>query len=163
MTPVQALAQASAHCYDGAVDANGETHKIGLRREEGHPVYDSRQIDGFKVRFAGPIMTITYQTDIKLREVYAGGFEEEMERVMADIAKYLSKSASNILGKRVSLKEEGEIDVLVQSTSNVRVWATALKKYKISGMKGVDKDPPIPAQDRLMETYRSFAKARTER
>ena len=163
MTPVQALAQAAAYCYDGAVDANGETHDIGLRREKGHVINDSRQIDGFKVRFAGPIMTITYQADIKLREVYAGGFEEEMERVMADIAKYLSTSASRMLGKRVSLKEEGEIDVLVQSTSNVRVWATALKKYKISGMKGVDEDPPVPAQDRLMETYRSFAKARTER
>jgi hypothetical protein len=163
MTPVQALAQAAAYCYDGAVDANGEIHKIGLRREEGHVVYDSRQIDGFKVRFHGPKMTITYQADIKLREVYAGGFEEEMERVMADIAKYLSKSASKMLGKRVSLKEDGEIDVRVQSTSNVRVWATALKTYTISGMKGVDETPPVPAQDRLMETYRRFAKARTER
>ena len=158
MTPVQALAQAAALAYDGGTDANGEPLKIGLRREEGDFVKDSRHLDGFNVRFAGDILTITYQTDIKLKEVYGGGFEEEMERVMSDIAKYLSTRAAQILGKRVTLTSECEVDVLVQSTSNVRVFATALKKYKIGGMQGVDENPPIPAQDKLMETYRRFAK-----
>ena len=158
MTPVQALAQAAALAYDGGTDANGEPLKIGLRREKGDPIKDSRHIDGFSVRIAGDILTITYQTDIKLREVYAGNFEEEMEKVMADIAKYLSTRAAQILGKRVTLTSDCEVDVLVQSTSNVRVFATALKKYKIGGMKGIDENPPIPAQDKLMETYRRFAK-----
>ena len=159
MTPVQALAQAAALAYDGGTDANGEPLKIGLRREEGDFIKDSRHMDGFSVRFAGDILTITYQTDIKLKEVYGGGFEEEMEKVMSDIAKYLSTRAAQILGKRVTLTSDCEVDVLVQSTSNVRVFATALKKYKIGGMKGIDGNPPIPAQDKLMETYRRFAKA----
>lgn len=158
MTPVQALAQAAALAYDGGTDANGDPLKIGLRREEGDPIKDSRHMDGFTVRTAGDILTITYQTDIKLKEVYGGGFEEEMERVMADIAKYLTNRASQILGKRVSLGADAEVDVLVQSTSNVRVFATAIKKYRISGMKGIDENPPIPAQDKLMETYRRFTK-----
>ncbi len=158
MTPVQALAQAAALAYDGGTDANGDPLKIGLRREEGDPIKDSRHMDGFNIRTAGDILTITYQTDIKLKEVYGGGFEEEMERVMADIAKYLTNRASQILGKRVSLGADGEVDVLVQSTSNVRVFANAIKKYKINGMKGIDENPPIPAQDKLMETYRRFAK-----
>jgi len=159
MTPVQALAQAAALAYDGGTDSNGEPLKIGLRREKGHPVKDSRQMDGFSVRIAGDILTITYQTDIKLKEVYGGDFEAEMEKVMADIAKYLTRRAAQILGKRVTLAADGEVDVLVQSTSNVRVFATANKQYKIGGMKGVDENPPIPAQDKLMETYRRFAKA----
>ena len=103
MTPVQTLAQAAALAYDGGTDANGEPLKIGLRREEGDFVKDSRHLDGFNVRFAGDVLTITYQTDIKLKEVYGGGFEEEMERVMSDIAKYLSTRAAQILGKRVTL------------------------------------------------------------
>jgi len=115
-------------------------------------------MDGFTARFAGDILTITYQTDIKLKEVYGGGFEEEMERVMADIAKYLSTRATQILGKRVTIGAVDEVDILVQSTSNVRVFATAMKKYKIRGMKGVDENPPIPAQDKLMETYRRFVR-----
>ena len=158
MTQVQALAQAAALAYDGGTDANGDPLKIGLRREEGDPIKDSRHMDGFTVRTAGDILTITYQTDIKLKEVYGGGFEEEMERVMADIAKYLTNRASQILGKRVSLGADGEVDVLVQSTSNVRVFANAIKKYKINGMKGIDENPAIQAQDTLMETYRRFAK-----
>tara|TARA_R110000744_G_scaffold126475_1_gene232825 strand:- start:474 stop:965 length:492 start_codon:yes stop_codon:yes gene_type:complete len=158
MTPVQALAQAASLAYDGGTDANGEPLKIGLRREEGDFIKDSRHMDGFTARFAGDILTITYQTDIKLKEVYGGGFEEEVERVMADIAKYLSTRATQILGKRVTIGAVDEVDILVQSTSNVRVFATAIKKYKIRGMKGVDENPPIPAQDKLMETYRRFVR-----
>ncbi len=94
-------------------------------------------MDGFNVRIAGDILTITYQTDIKLKEVYGGNFEAEMEKVMADIAKYLTRRAAQILGKRVTLTADGEVDVLVQSTSNVRVFATANKQYKIGGMKQV--------------------------
>jgi hypothetical protein len=34
------------------------TEKIGLRREEGHPIMDSRVMDGFNVRFAGDKMIV---------------------------------------------------------------------------------------------------------
>lgn len=156
MDKIRALAQAAADAYDGGTDANGEPLKIGLRREKGDYVKDSRHMDGFKVRFAGDTITITYQTDILLREVYAGGFEEEMENVMADIAKYLVKRAGEINGGKISLTSCCDVDVLVQSTSNVRSFVTASKKYKIGGMGSVETPPQNPRQDNIVEGFRDF-------
>ena len=89
---VQGLAQAAANAYDGAHDKrfshDGEERKVGLRREEGCAIMDSRVIDGFKVNFSGDTMCISYQSDIKLKEVYAGGFEQGWyaESITTDIS-----------------------------------------------------------------------------
>ena len=47
---VNGISQVMANAYDGATDENGEPIKIGLKREEGHPINDSRVMDGFKVK-----------------------------------------------------------------------------------------------------------------
>ena len=48
---VRGIAQAAANSYDGAHDEkyslDGEAHKVGLKREEGDPIIDSRIMDGF--------------------------------------------------------------------------------------------------------------------
>ena len=71
---VQGRAQAASNAYDGAHDKrfslDGQERRLGLRREEGCPIHDSRVIDGFKVKFYGDMMCISYQSDIKLKEVY---------------------------------------------------------------------------------------------
>ena len=61
---IQGIMQAAADAYDGALDEKGEPLKVGLKREEGHPVYDSRMIDGFKVRCDGAHLMVTYQSEI---------------------------------------------------------------------------------------------------
>ena len=75
---VQGLAQAAANAYDGSHDKrfshDGEERKAGLRREEGCPIMDSRVIDGFNVD-SWRCYVHSYQSDIKLKEVYSGGFE----------------------------------------------------------------------------------------
>ena len=88
---IRNLAQAAATSYDGALDENGEPMSLGLKREEGHPVHDSRTVDGFKIRFQGPQMIVTYQSDIKLKEIYKGNFENEIESTFADIVKWLKR------------------------------------------------------------------------
>ena len=65
---VRGIAQAAANAYDGACDDKGEPIEIGLKREKGHPVKDSRQMDGFKVRTEGTHVVLTYQADIKLKD-----------------------------------------------------------------------------------------------
>ena len=133
---IQGLSQAAANSYDGALGEDYEPANDGiLRREEGNALIDQRVMDGFNVKFYGDMMCLTYQSDVKLKEVYAGGFEQEMESTMADIKNFLQKEYKKVTGKSVSLKEEGEIDVLVQSTSRVRSWVQAKMHYKIGGMK----------------------------
>ena len=55
-----------------------------LRREEGNALIDQRVMDGFNVKFYGNMMCLSYQSEIQLKEVIAGGFEEEMDQAMAE-------------------------------------------------------------------------------
>ncbi len=59
---------------------------------------------------------------------------ESLEQRVADIVKYLKKEYKNVTGNTVSLTKEGEVDVLVQSTSRVHSWAQVYQKYLIGGM-----------------------------
>ena len=135
---IEGLSQAAANAYDGthieSFSPDGEVRTAGLKREEGNPLIDRRVMDGFNIRFMGPLLCVSYQTELQIKEVYASGFEAEMEQRVADIVKYLKKEYKNVTGNTVSLTKEGEVDVLVQSTSRVHSWATVYQKYKIGGM-----------------------------
>ena len=121
---VQGLSQAAANAYDGALNEKGEPIEAGLRREEGDPILDKRVIDGFKVKFSGDAMCINYQSEVKLKEVYAGGFEDEMARRINEIKKFLQKEYKAITGESVKITpmKEDEMKVLVQSVSRVHSW-----------------------------------------
>ena len=86
MEIVRGISQVVANSYDGALDADGEPIKIGLKREEGHPINDSRVMDGFKVSFYGTQLCIHYHAEVKLSEVYANGFESDLEQMIEDRA-----------------------------------------------------------------------------
>ena len=135
---IQGLGQAASSAYDGAHDErfvrDGEVKKAGLRREEGCPIMDSRVIDGFNVNFYGNKMCIKYQSEIKLKEIYGGGFENEMNRVLNEIKKFLQKEYKVITGKSITLTKDGEIQIIAQSTSRVRSFVQAYQHYKISGI-----------------------------
>jgi len=152
---IRGIAQAAANSFDGALDDKGEPIKIGLKREEGHPILDSRTVDGFKVRCHGNKLLITYQSDIKLKDVHKGNFESEMEITMGNIVKHLKKQYRKATGKALALTSDGDCEVLVQSTSRVRVFAICNKAYKIGGLGDVD-DVTIPSKDKIEGKFKSF-------
>jgi len=152
---IRGLAQAAASSYDGALDKDGEPITLGLKREEGNPITDSRNVDGFKVRFDGPVMIVTYQSDIKLKEVYGGTFEADIETTFRDIVKHIKKEYKKITGNPPSLKARGDADILVQETSRVRVFVTAHKNYDIGGIADV-KDSQKNLKERLESKFRTF-------
>ena len=80
---IQGLSQAAANAYDGALDENGEPVTAGLQREEGRPLIDKRVMDGFNINFNGNMMCLGYHSEVQLREVYANGFEQEIEQRIA--------------------------------------------------------------------------------
>ena len=153
---VRGLGQAAANAYDGALDESGEPLQLGLKREKGHPVLNSRVMDGFKVRFAADKMIVTYHGEVMMKEVHPRNqFENEIEQRFADILKYLKKEYRKITKDSVSLKEDGEADIMVQSTSRVRNWVQAKKAYIIKGVEGVDK-VGRPSNDKLEDGIRKF-------
>ena len=136
---IRGIAQAAAN----ANAIHGLTYKgrvlepnIGLKRDRELTIHDKRIHDGFKVRFRDNLLYLSYQSDIELREMYEKGkFEDEMERVMKEIVSFLKKEFRAVTGKSLKLTPEGEIDILVQSTSAVRSFVNAVKKYKIGGVE----------------------------
>ena len=103
---VQGLSQAAANAYDGALDENGEPLLAGLKREEGDPILDKRVMDGFNVGFYGNMMCLSYMSEVHLKEVYANGFESDIEKQISEIVKFLQKEYKKITGKSVSLTAE---------------------------------------------------------
>jgi len=153
---IQGLSQAAANAYDGAHDErfslDGQIRKVGLRREEGCPIMDQRVNDGFGVKFYGNKICIKYQSDVRLKEVYAGKFEQDIERQLNEIKKFLQKEYKAITGNSVTLTADGEVKILVQSTSRVRSFVQAYQHYKISGIK------EMPTMDPAVEDNRKITR-----
>jgi len=152
---VQGLSQAAANAYDGALDESGEPLKVGLQREEGRPLLDKRVMDGFNVRFYGNMMRISYMSEVQLKEVYAAGFESEVEQHVADVSSFLKKEYRRITGDSVSLTKEGEIDVRVENTSRVRSWVVAHQNYKIGGLND-EMQLAAESKDAVEASWKSF-------
>ena len=138
---IQGINQAAANAYDGSHDqrfVTGDAKEIGLSREEGCPIVDSRVSDGFGVKIIGDMLQINYDTNVFLKDVYANGFEEECERRLQAIADFLKKEFKAITGSSLSLTPQGECKSIVQHTSRVRTFVMSHKLFKIGGMQGVE-------------------------
>ena len=152
---LKGISQAAGSMYDGALDEDGEPIKIGLKREEGNPLLDKRKIDGCSVRCSGKTLHVSYHSELLLKDVYKGNLESELEQTMSDIVSYLKKEYKKITGNTLSLKEKGECDARVESTSRVRVFVTARKDYEIGNM-GDAEDVKEPSEDKLEAAFKSF-------
>jgi len=138
---IQGINQAAANAYDGAHDerfVTGDAKEIGLNRETGDPIIDSRVSDGFGIKIIGDKLQINYEANVRLKDVYSGGFEEECDRKLVAIADFLKKEFKVITGKSLSLTAEGECKCIVQHTSRVRTFVMAHRLFKIGGMQGVE-------------------------
>lgn len=158
---IQGISQAAANAYDGShmakYNADGEERKIGLRREEGDPILDSRVIDGFKVKFKGNRLCINYQSEINIREVHKGGkFESEMEQVMADIVKFLKKEYKTITKSSLNLKPIDEVRIFVQPVSRTRTDLTMYQEFEISSLDKSVVPVSIPSEDRVTDEIKKF-------
>lgn len=152
---VRGISQVLSNTYDGATDENGEPIKIGLKREEGHPIHDSRVMDGFKVSFYPDSICIHYHSEVKLKEVYSGTFEQDVESMINQIAQFIKKEYKKITGSALTLTKTGDLEAIVQNTSRVRTWVQAKCYYNIGG---ADKADPIrgESEDSVDAKFKSF-------
>tara|TARA_R110002110_G_scaffold309371_1_gene522886 strand:+ start:385 stop:978 length:594 start_codon:yes stop_codon:yes gene_type:complete len=152
---INGISQVMANAYDGATDENGEPIKVGLKREEGHPIHDSRVMDGFKVKMYPGQIAIHYHAEVKLKDIHGNGFESDIDSMIGDIAKFLKKEFKKVTGSALNLKPTGEVKITAQSTSKVRNWVEAHRFFDCSGLKGLDKIK-APSEDRLEDNFKSF-------
>ena len=159
---VNGISQVLSNAYDGALDENGEPIKIGLKREEGHPIHDSRVMDGFKVTYYPDSICIHYHSEVKLKEVYSGTFEQDLESMIDQIAQFIKKEYKKVVGETLSLTEDGPCDFILQNMSKIRTWIQATKTYTVGNMKDVI---PVaePSADRLEANFKKFLELSTDK
>ena len=156
---IQGLAQAAANGYDGAHDEryslDGEVHKTGLKREEGDPILDKRVNDGFAVKFSANTLCLTYQSDIRLKDATDPKFEQEVERMINEVKKFLQKEYKKITGNSVTLSKLGEPIMSVVNLSRVRSFIKAYQHYTISGIKDMDPilEPSRSTENEVMKKF----------
>ena len=157
---VKGINQAAANAYDGAHDAtlqaDGKAREAGLEREDGHYIHDRRIMDGFGVKFHGPILRINYQAETRLKEVQDKGFEGEIEQRLQDIANFLKKEYKAVTGYTLTLTKEGEPHVLVQRISNYRTDVQAHCDYRIGGLTDVGEVNAGSDSERVDKAVRDF-------
>jgi hypothetical protein len=157
---IQGLGQAAANAYDGAHDeslqADGRARLVNLSREDGHLINDRRVMDGFGVKFHGPLLRVTYQAETRIKEVQDNGFEDEVGRKLQEIVKFLKKEYKAITGNTVSLTKEGDHHILVQRISNYRTDVQAHCDYRIGGLTEVVDVEEGSADDRLDKAVRDW-------
>ena len=163
---VKGINQAAANAYDGSHDArfreDGKDDKIGLKREEGCPINDSRVMDGFKVRIAGPVLIVSYQSEMPIKSFHNSKLGDEMEATFRDIVKYLKKEYQNINNEALSLTPMGPCDIRLQNMSKIRTWVQCQKNYKIGNMKDTVAVGE-PSEDRLEDNFRKFLDQSTDK
>lgn len=154
---IKGISQVISNSYDGALDDKGEPIKIGLKREEGNPLIDSRVMDGFGVKFMGNKLCITYQAEIQLKDIHGNGanaFEAEIDQMITDIASFIKKEYKKVTGTALTLTPEKEVNILAQSTSRIRHFITANKMFSIGG---VDSEEILqPSTERLDANFKKF-------
>lgn len=162
---IQGLSQAAANAYDGVHDErfslDGQARVVGLQREKGCPIMDSRVIDGFSVKFYGDSMIINYQSDVRMKDLKDNRFENDIAATINDVKKFLIKEYKAITGNSISLTKKGEPQILVQQTSRVRTFVQAYQHYKVGGlsMDGIGQ-PSEPSVRDITKKFLETAKAK---
>jgi len=123
---------------------NGGDHvgasKVGLKREDGDPIKDSRVIDGFAVKVNGNILKVTYSSIVDLREINKKNLEQEYNSMLEKIASFLKTEYKKVTGETLTLKNPSEIVVSVQNVSNVKTFLFASKEYEVVGLESAKND-----------------------
>jgi hypothetical protein len=157
---IRDLSTASANMYDGAVDDKGEPLKMGLKRDDLLST-DRKYIDGGKVRFAGDKIIVSYEAEIRLKDVHKdgiNGFQNEMNDMIQNLVKQLKKNYRSVAGKSITLTPEGDdAKVNVAYVSRTRTIVTAVRPYKIGGLSDVMAATGAEVNKReISDVYRKF-------
>ena len=105
---IKALNQAAADAYDGGLE-------LGLKKEFGDPILDSRVMDGFGVKIAGNKLTVTYNSQISAEEI--AGIEADVDAMIQKIVNFLKTQYKTKGLGSLSLAAVGEVSARVESVS----------------------------------------------
>jgi|GEM_PF-2267996 hypothetical protein len=159
---IQAIKQAEANAYDGAKNEKGEDLKVGLKREKGDVILDTRIMDAFGLKIVGNLLMLNYSTEAKIKEIHQMGlakYKTETESTLKSIVSYLKKEYKKITGDALTLTKHGEVDIRIDPISKIRNSIKANCSYKIGGIKEVEQSKGAKSwEDAVKDMYSTLKK-----
>lgn len=133
---------------------------FGLKREtedllQGKSNYDPVFIDGFNVQFQGNRMVLKYHCELPLVKVHDKSFETEIRGTVKEVVKHLKEEYKKVTKSALSLTEEGDLDILVQSANRRVAYVNATQIYKLAASDTKEKSYDSE-QDRLSDMTRGW-------
>tara|TARA_R110002110_G_scaffold349463_1_gene559641 strand:+ start:575 stop:1111 length:537 start_codon:yes stop_codon:yes gene_type:complete len=141
-------------------DSGDPSVAIGLKREDGDPILDSRVMDGFNARFHGNHLIINYHSVMSPRDFHRKSVEDIRQNILdmfTNIEKFLKKECSAMGVGRLSLTPVGEEDILIQYLNRKRYNCVAKKVYKVRG-KGAEEVRGDEQKLHKLDTIKNFIK-----
>jgi hypothetical protein len=117
-------------------DSGDPSVTVGLKRENGDPILDSRVMDGFNARFHGNHLIVNYHAEMFPSDFHrktAKNIEQDILDTFTNIEKFLKKECSAMGVGRLSLTPVGEEDILIQYLNRGKYNCIAKKVYKVRG------------------------------
>jgi hypothetical protein len=113
--------------------------EFGLKREtqdliQGCSIYDPRVMDGFGVQFQGDRLIIKYHSEEPLTRIHNKNFETDTRDIVKQITKHLKEEYRKSTKSSLSLTEEGDIQILVQTANRRTAYVNAIQVYKIGNV-----------------------------
>ena len=156
---IKGIHQAAANAYDGSHDErfHGEdvAKKIGMKREEGCAMKDSRVIDGFNVKVSGNMLHIIYHTECTAKNSHRTSLVSEIEQCIADIVKFLKSEYKKVVEGSLSLSKPSEVSIDMQYISRQRVSVIAKQSFELGGTEA-ELNTPESQEDRLDKAVKDF-------
>ena len=147
---MKGISHVMSRSHDGATDEDNNPLTIGLKREEGDPIVDSRVIDGFSVRMVGSNkLCLTYNVEMKIKDVHKPTFESDIESAIKSVKSFVQKEYKKVTKGALALKEEGATQVDVQYISKIRTTVKACQVYKVSGLPDADAQASYTLDDSI--------------
>ena len=141
-------------------DSGDPSIAVGLKREVGDPILDSRVMDGFNARFHGNHMIINYHSEMSPRDFHRKSAEDIKQDILdtfANIEKFLKKECSCMGVGRLSLTPVGEEDILIQYINRGRLSCIAKKIYKVRG-KGAEEVSSDEQKAHKLDAIKNYIK-----
>ena len=118
--------------YDGA-DA-----EIGLKREDGDPILDSRVMDGFSARVHGNKLIVSYHSMMSPRDFHskkdpAMALKQDLKDMFDNIEKFLKSEVSKLKVGSLRLSQVDEDNAIIQYLNRGRYNCVAKRVYNILG------------------------------
>jgi len=130
--------------------------QFGLKREtenllQGCSIYDPRVMDGFGVQFTGDRLVLKYHSEMPLVKVHDKNFETDIRDVVKQITKHLKEEYKKVTKSSLSLVEEGDVQILVQTANRRTCYVNAVQVYKIGGVSGSEAKEYDTAQEHIAD------------